>query len=67
MAISLGAGSQTHTEGVEVMSKFKYRGLAKEAGFIETAPGVFSADYSCVETLVLSAQRKTDVRYFCID
>lgn len=41
------------------MSKFKYRGLAKEAGFIETAPGVFSADYTCVESLVDEVQRLT--------
>ena len=41
------------------MSKFKYRSLAKEAGFIETAPGVFSADYSCIETLVDEVQRLT--------
>lgn len=41
------------------MSKFKYRGLAKEAGFIETVPGMFSADYSCIEALVDEVQRLT--------
>lgn len=41
------------------MSKFKYRGLAKEAGFVETVPGVFSADYSAIETLVDEVQRLT--------
>jgi len=41
------------------MNKFKYGGLAKEAGFIETVPGMFSADYNSVQTLVDEVQRLT--------
>jgi hypothetical protein len=41
------------------MNKFKYSGLAKEAGFKEIAPGMFSADSTSVEALVDEAQRLT--------
>jgi hypothetical protein len=41
------------------MNKFKYGGLAKEAGFTEIAPGMFSADAASIETLVDEVQRLT--------
>jgi len=59
LALPLGAGSKTHSKGIKAMNKFKYGGLAKEAGFIETAPGVFTADQDSVRVLVDEVQRLT--------